>query len=67
MVVGQYGKKSIAIIARGGSKRLPNKNILKFHDKPLIAWSIEAAIKSGLFNKVIVSTDDKNIQKFQKI
>ena len=67
MVVGQYGKKSIAIIlARGGSKRLPNKNILKFHDKPLIAWSIEAAIKSGLFNKVIVSTDDKNIQKISK-
>jgi pseudaminic acid cytidylyltransferase len=54
--------KSIAIIpARGGSKRIPRKNIKDFHGKPLIAYSIEAAIKSGLFEKVIVSTDDEEI------
>jgi len=60
-------KKSIAIIlARGGSKRLANKNILNFDQKPLVVWSIEAAIKSGLFDKVIVSTDDEKIQKISK-
>ena len=49
----------VAIIpARGGSKRIPKKNIKLFHGKPLIAYSIEAAIKSKLFDKVIVSTDD---------
>jgi len=52
----------IAIIpARGGSKRIPKKNIKEFHGKPLIAYSIEVAIKSKLFDKVIVSTDDENI------
>ncbi len=57
-------KKRIAIIlARGGSKRLPQKNILEFGGKPLIAWSIEAAINSGQFDKVLVSTDDKKIKE----
>ena len=60
-------KKSIAIIlARGGSKRLPNKNILKIDNKPLVAWTIEAAIKSKLFEKVLVSTDSKKISNISK-
>jgi CMP-N-acetylneuraminic acid synthetase len=51
--------KHIAIIlARGGSKRLPRKNILDFHGKPMLAWSIEAAVKSGQYDRVLVSTDD---------
>ncbi|MCE7536814.1 pseudaminic acid cytidylyltransferase [Aliivibrio fischeri] len=52
----------IAIIpARGGSKRIPRKNIKLFHGKPMIAYSIEAALKSNCFDKVIVSTDDQEI------
>jgi len=59
--------KSIAIIpARGGSKRIPRKNIKDFYGKPLIAYSIETAIKSKLFDKVIVSTDDEEIAKIAK-
>jgi len=54
----------IAIIpARGGSKRIPRKNIKKFFGKPLIAYSIEAALKSELFDKVIVTTDDEEIMQ----
>lgn len=49
------------IIARGGSKRIPRKNIREFMGKPIIAWSIEAALQSGVFSEVIVSTDDKEI------
>lgn len=49
------------IPARGGSKRIPRKNIKSFIDKPIIAYSIEAALKSGLFDEVMVSTDDKEI------
>lgn len=52
----------IAIIpARGGSKRLPGKNIKLLGDKPLIAWTIEAAIKSNVFDHVFVSTDSEEI------
>jgi len=52
----------IAIIpARGGSKRIPRKNIKEFCGKPMIAWSIETALKSGCFDKVIVSTDCEEI------
>lgn len=52
----------IAIIpARGGSKRIKNKNIKDFCGKPLIAYSIDAALKSGIFSRVIVSTDDEAI------
>lgn len=52
----------VAIIpARGGSKRIPRKNIKPFLGKPLIAYSIEAAIQSRLFDQVIVSTDDDEI------
>ena len=49
------------IPARGGSKRIPRKNIKLFHGKPLIAWSIEVAKSSGLFEEVYVSTDDVEI------
>ena len=53
---------SIAIIpARGGSKRLPRKNILDFYGKPLIAWTIEAALKSECFKYVLVSTENEEI------
>ena len=53
---------SIAIItARGGSKRIPRKNIKDFLGKPILAYSIEAALKSGVFDEVMVSTDDKEI------
>lgn len=52
----------IALIpARGGSKRIPRKNIRPFCGKPIIAWPIEAAIQSGLFGRVVVSTDDAEI------
>jgi len=54
--------KKIAIItARGGSKRIPKKNIKFFLGKPIIAYSIETAINSGLFDEVMVSTDDSEI------
>ena len=52
----------IAVIpARGGSKRIPRKNIKLFCGKPMFAWSIEAAKKSGLFERIICSTDDEEI------
>ena len=55
-------KTFLAIIpARGGSKRLPRKNVLNLSGKPLIAWSIEAALQSSYINKVIVSSDDGEI------
>jgi len=54
--------KHIAIIlARGGSKRLPGKNILDFHGKPMLAWTIEAALQSAQYRHVLVSTDDSEI------
>lgn len=57
-------KKIIAVIpARQGSKRLPNKNILELKGKPLITWSIEAGLGSKYIDKVIVSTDSKEIAK----
>jgi len=56
--------KNLAIIpARGGSKRIPRKNIKPFLGKPIIAYSIEAAINSKLFDEVMVSTDDVEIMK----
>lgn len=52
----------LAIIpARGGSKRIPRKNIRPFSGKPMIAWPIEAALRSGCFDLVVVSTDDAEI------
>ena len=49
------------ITARGGSKRIPGKNIKEFCGKPILAYSIEAALKSGVFDEVRVSTDDDRI------
>ena len=57
----------IAIIpARGGSKRIPHKNIKMFCGKPMIAWSIEVAKESDLFDLIIVSTDDEEIAEIAK-
>lgn len=54
--------KSVAVIpARGGSKRIPRKNIINFMGKPMIAYTIESALKSKKFDKIIVSTDDNEI------
>lgn len=53
--------KLALIPARGGSKRIPGKNIRAFAGKPIIAWSIECALSSGLFERVVVSTDDEEI------
>lgn len=59
--------RNIAIIpARGGSKRIPKKNIKDFNGKPIIAYSIEAALNSGLFAEVMVSTDDIEIAEIAK-
>ena len=54
------------IPARGGSKRIPRKNIKEFNGKPIIAYSIEAALKSNCFDQVIVSTDDDEIAEVAK-
>lgn len=52
----------VAVIpARGGSKRIPRKNIRSFAGRPMIGWSISAALESGCFDRVIVSTDDDEI------
>ena len=59
--------KSIAIIpARGGSKRIPKKNIRDFCGKPIISYAIDAAIRSGLFDEVMVSTDSEEIAEISK-
>ena len=59
--------KNIAIItARGGSKRIPRKNIKDFLGKPILAYSIEAAIKCGMFDEVMVSTDDEEIAEIAR-
>ena len=58
---------NIAIIpARGGSKRIPGKNIKLFAGKPLIAYSIDAAKASGLFDKIIISTDSEEVAEVAK-
>ena len=62
-----YNSKYLAIIpARGGSKRILNKNIKKFNDLPIIAWSIKVAKECKLFDEVMVSTENKNIAKLAK-
>ena len=59
-MIGQ--QRLLAIIpARGGSKRLPRKNILDLAGKPLIAWTIEAALNSKYIDRIVVSTDDQEI------
>ena len=58
---------SVAIItARGGSKRIPKKNIKDFCGKPIIAYSIEATLKSKIFDEVMVSTDDSEIAEIAR-
>lgn len=59
--------KNIAIIpARGGSKRIPRKNVKHFLGKPIIAYSISAAIESGIFDEIMVSTDDLEISNISR-
>ncbi len=59
--------KALAMItARGGSKRIPRKNIKEFNKKPIIAYSIEAALGSGVFDEVMVSTDDEEIAQIAR-
>jgi CMP-N-acetylneuraminic acid synthetase len=54
---------TIAVIpARGGSKRIPRKNIVDFHGKPLVHWTVQAAVNSELIDEVIISTDDEEIE-----
>jgi pseudaminic acid cytidylyltransferase len=55
------------IPARGGSKRIPKKNVKEFHGKPIIAYSIETALESGLFKEVMVSTDCEEIKKISQM
>lgn len=60
-------EKAIAIItARGGSKRIPKKNIKEFCGKPIIAYSIRAALDSGIFDEVMVSTDSEEIAEIAR-
>lgn len=54
------------IPARGGSKRIPRKNIKVFHGKPLICWPIKAAIESKCFDQIVVSTDDEEIANISR-
>ena len=58
--------KLCVIPARGGSKRIPRKNIREFCGKPMIAWPIETALQSGFFDAVVVSTDDEEIAAVAK-
>lgn len=63
----KYMRKILGVIpARGGSKSIPRKNIKPFCGKPLIAWKIEAARASGVFERIVVSTDDKEIAEIAR-
>lgn len=60
-------EKCLAVItARGGSKRIPRKNIKEFCGEPIIAYSIRAALESGIFDEVMVSTDDEEIARIAR-
>ena len=59
-------KTAAIITARGGSKRIPRKNIKEFCGKPILAYSIEAALGAGVFDTVMVSTDDAEIAEVAK-
>ena len=61
-----YPQVVAVIPARGGSKRIPRKNVRPFRGKPLISWVIETTLTSGLFDRVIVSTDDYEIADLSK-
>jgi N-acylneuraminate cytidylyltransferase len=58
--------KLAVIPARGGSKRIPRKNVKEFAGKPMIAWSISAAQASGLFDHIVVSTDDQEVAEIAR-
>ena len=58
--------KLCVIPARGGSKRISRKNIKEFFDRPMIAYSIKAAVASKCFDQIVVSTDDTEIAKVAK-
>lgn len=65
--MSSQGKNVVAVIpARGGSKRIPRKNIREFHGRPIIAYSIDAAQRTELFSAVYVSTEDKEISQVSK-
>ncbi|NUF36661.1 acylneuraminate cytidylyltransferase family protein [Acinetobacter lactucae] len=64
-MIGQY-RVTALIPARGGSKRLPRKNVKLLSNKPLIAWSIETAIASKYIDRVVVSTDDQEIKEISE-
>ena len=57
----KFGSVIAVIPARGGSKRIPRKNLVEFAGKPLLAWTIDAAVASGIFADIIVSTEDRDI------
>ena len=59
-------KRLAMITARGGSKRIPRKNIKEFCGKPILFYSIEAAVNAGVFDEVMVSTDDEEIAQLAK-
>ncbi|UJR80415.1 cytidylyltransferase domain-containing protein [Sandaracinus amylolyticus] len=60
-------QRRFAIIpARGGSKRIPRKNVVELEGKPLISWTIDAARECGLFDRIIVSTDDEEIAEISR-
>ena len=57
----------VAILpARGGSKRIPRKNVREFGGRPMLAWPVAAALESGLFERVLVSTDDPEIAEIAR-
>ena len=60
-MVENKNQRVAIILARGGSKRIPNKNIIDFFGKPLVAWTIEAALETNLFETVLVSTESEQI------
>ena len=67
MVMQDERTSRVAIIpARGGSKRIPKKNIVPFQGKPMVAWTIQAAVESSLFDRIIVSTDDAAIAEISR-
>ena len=67
MPKGEVSMNVLALIpARGGSKRIPRKNVKEFCGKPIICYSIEAALASGVFSEVMVSTDDEEIAAVAK-
>ena len=60
------GRRIAIIPARGGCKRIPEKNIIDFCGRPMIVWTIQAAMESGLFDRILVSTDDQAIADVAK-